>query len=248
VAQTSLSYARAIAKDLQSHAPLVKSLLATPTPGDRRVVGVWYPGLLHQGVAVPPTYYELKKWQAQRAGASSVWLSLPVGPKDTDYNSRHDAEAALAADANPDAKPEVKVKPEVKDEDEEVEDAYEAEARALCEKLGLTEEEIDDDEIREAIIELGEDDATALKDLIRGHDPQTLGLAAYALAQDRDEVNDLFVMADWVRSRHGTQEYGELEAERDELRDELEKAKARIAELEALLPSAEIIPLKQDAE
>jgi transcription elongation GreA/GreB family factor len=51
-----------------------------------------------------------------------------------------------------------------------------------------------------------------------------------------------------VRSRHGTQEYGELEAERDELRDELEKAKARIAELEALLPSAEIIPLKQDAE
>jgi len=257
------------------------AMLGKPSPGDRRVAAVWYPGNLSQGVALPshyhlPSYYDgVTKWQAQRAGTSGTWLSLPVGPNVTNYDSRADAEAALAAD---DAKPEVK--PESEDAEE---DAYEAQARALCEKLGLDEDEIDDEEIREAIVELGEENATGLKNLINNHNAQTLGLAAYALAENGDEIELLLDMSDWVRARWGEQEYGEIEDERDRLRNELEKAKQERDELEAKydeslaantelemrlemetteleaentelkaelkkrLPTAEIIPLKTDA-
>jgi hypothetical protein len=96
---TSLADAQSAAAGLKAHGLLVKSLLVKPTPGDRRVVGVWNPGNLYQGVAVTPNYHAAKKWQAQRAGVSSVWLSLPVGPRNTDYDSLTEAEAALAADA-----------------------------------------------------------------------------------------------------------------------------------------------------
>jgi hypothetical protein len=108
----SLADAQSAVGVLKSHALLVKSLLVQPAPGDRRVVGIWYPGNLYQGVAVTPHYHDAKKWQAQRAGASGVWLSLPVGKTDTDYDSLAEAEAALAADVAAAATPATPAAPD----------------------------------------------------------------------------------------------------------------------------------------
>jgi hypothetical protein len=222
VNETSLERAQTLAHDLKAQSGAVMAMLGKSSPGDRRVAAVWYPGNLSQGVALPRDYYAAETWQAQRAGVSGVWLSLPIGPRDTIYDNRADAEAALAADAAGVAKP-----------DDAEEDEYEKKARALCKKLGLDEDEIDDEEIREAIVELGEENATGLKNRINNHNAQTLGLAAYALADNSEEVALLLEMSDWVRTRHGEQEYGELEDERDRLRDELEKAKQERDELDA---------------
>jgi hypothetical protein len=93
------------------------------------------------------------------------------------------------------------------DEGEGDEDADEQKARAICERLGMDDDDIDDPTVRAAILELGEHDAAIMQSLIQDHDGKTLGVAFYALCTISDPLLD---MADYPYEREHKEPYLDL--------------------------------------
>jgi hypothetical protein len=99
--------------------------------------------------------------------------------------------------------------------------------RALCEKLGLLDDDIEIVEIREAIWGVGESECEQIRDFFVEHSPTTLGTVFYSLAGE-DYVDEVVAMAEHIVGTHYGREYAQPEAEWEIL-------KAQVAELKAKL-------------
>jgi hypothetical protein len=118
---------------------------------------------------------------------------------------------------------------------------YEEEVREICKRLEISDDQIDDPEVRAAIFHIGEEDAETMKHLIETHSGHTLGEAFYALCTISDPIVDL---AEYVCNREfgvtaPLQTVVDDHTEMPMVRNELDEAKQRIGKLEKQIREAD---------